>query len=73
MAERIVALVSAKRDASRPVGARLDHGERRHPFGMAVGETGIDDKAAAVLHQRMAHEAKLGFPAGALAREPGPR
>ena len=35
---------------------------------MAVGpgETGIDDKAAAVLHQRMAHEAKLGFPAGLL-------
>ena len=33
----VVALVGAERDPSRPVGARLDHGERRHPLGMAVG------------------------------------
>ena len=56
----------------RPVGARLDHVQRRDPLGMAVGlgQTGVDDQAVAVLHQRMPHEAELGLLARPLAIEP---
>jgi hypothetical protein len=32
----IIILVAAKGDRPRPVGARLDHGERRHPLGVPV-------------------------------------
>jgi AraC-like DNA-binding protein len=35
----IEALVAAKRDPDRTVGARLDHVKPRHPLGMAVGLT----------------------------------
>ena len=69
----IVALVSAQGDADRPVRARLDHGQRRVPFGMAVrmSEAGFDHKAVAVFHQGMAHVAKLRFLALALAVKAG--
>ena len=68
----VVALVGAERDRPRPIGARLDHVQRRDPLGVAVGlgQTGVDDEAVAVLHQRMAHEAELGFLARPLAIEP---
>ena len=68
----VIALVGAERDRPRPVGARLDHVQRRDPLGMAVGlgQTGVDDEAVAVLHQRMPHEAELGFLARSLAIEP---
>jgi hypothetical protein len=69
----IVALVSAKRDAGRPVRAGFDHGQRRVAFGMAVrmSEAGFDHKAVAVFHQGMAHVAKLRFLALALAVKAG--
>ena len=52
----------------KPVGARLDHVQRRDPLRVAVGlgQTSVDDKAVAVLHQRVAHEAELGLLAGPL-------
>src|ERR1700722_3564339 len=45
---------------------------RRYPLGVAVSrrQTGINQKAMAVLHQAMADEAKLGFLARSLAVEP---
>ena len=51
----VVGLVGAERDRRRPIGARLDHGRRCDPLGMAVGlgQTGVDDEAVAVLHQRI--------------------
>lgn len=49
------------------------HGERRMPLGMAVGlcDMSLDHKAVAVLHQGVAHIAKLGLLAFALSMEPG--
>ena len=68
----VVGFVGAQRDRLRPIGARLDHVQRRNPFRMAVGpsQTGVDQKAVAVLHQRMPHEAELGLLARPLAVEP---
>ena len=45
------------------MGVRLIDEQRRDPLGMAVGlgQTGVDDQAVAVLHQRMPHEAELGL------------
>ena len=49
-----------------------DHVQRRNPFGVAVGlgQAGVDDEAVAVLHQRVPHEAELGFLARPFAIEP---
>jgi hypothetical protein len=46
----VVGLVTAERDRPRPVGARLDHVQRRDPLGVAVGlsQTGGDNEAVAV-------------------------
>src|ERR1700728_1822934 len=59
----VVGLVGAKRDRCRPVGTRLDHVQRSHPFGMPVGQcqAGVDQQAMTVLHQPMADEAWLSF------------
>jgi hypothetical protein len=54
------------------IGRRLDHMQRCDPLGMTVGlgQTGIDDEAAAVLHQRMPHKAELRLLARPLAIKP---
>ena len=69
---RVVAPVGTERDRPRPVGARLNHVQRRDPLGVAVGlgQTRVDDEAVAVLHQRMYHEAELGLLTLPLAIEP---
>ena len=68
----VVALVGAERDRPWPVGARLDHVQRRDPLGVAVGlgQAGVDHEPIAVLHQGMTHEAELGLLARSLAIEP---
>ena len=68
----VVGLVGAERDRPRSIAARLDHVQRRDPLGMAVGlgQAGVDNEAVAVLHQRMSHEAELGFLARSLAIKP---
>ena len=65
----VLALVGAERDQPQPIGARLDHVQRRDPLSMAVGlaQTSVDDEAIAVLHQRAPHEAQLSFLARPLA------
>ena len=52
---------------------RLDHVERRQPFGMAGDprQTGIDQQPVAVLHQGVADEAELGLHARTLSVEHG--
>jgi hypothetical protein len=55
----VVGFVGAKRDRCRPVGTRLDHVQRSHPFGMPVSpcQAGVDQQAMTVLHQPMPDEA----------------
>jgi hypothetical protein len=71
----VIGFVGAQGDRLRPVGAWLDHMQRRNPLGVAIGrrQTGVDQKAVAVLHQRMPHETELGLLARPLAVEPGLR
>src|SRR5690606_11715108 len=66
---RVVSLVGAERDGPRPVSPGFDHVQCRHPLGITVGQSqaGIDQKAMAVLHQPMPHEAQLCLLALALA------
>ena len=71
----VIAAIGAERDRSRPVSMGLDHGERGDPLRMAVGfgQAGIDDKAGAVLHQRMAQKRQSRLHTRPLAIEPGVR
>ena len=69
----VIPLVGPERDAVRPVGSFLDHGEGRGALGVAVRlrDAAIDDQPVAVLHEGVPHEAQPGFPAPPLAVEPG--
>jgi len=69
----VIALVSAKCDADRPLSARLDHDQRRVAFTMSVcmREAGFNHQAVPVSHQGMAHITELGLLALALAVEAG--
>lgn len=71
----IISLVGSKRDRMRPVGARLDHVQRRHPLGMpaGLGQAGIDQQAMAVFHQPVVHKAELGLLALGFTVKPGVR
>lgn len=71
---RIVTLVRTERDR---LGSRyrLDHFERSFAFGFSArnGQTYINGKSRAVLHQRVAHVHKPSLTRKALAKEPGLR
>jgi hypothetical protein len=68
----VIGFVGAQGDRLRPVGAWLDHMQRRNPLGVSIGrrQTGVDQKPVPVLHQGVPHEAKLGLLAGSFAIEP---
>ena len=68
----VVALVGSERDAPKPVGSFLDHGKGGGALGLAVRlrHATVDDQPVAVLHEGVAHEAELGFPASTFAVEP---
>ncbi len=71
----VIGLVGSERDPAGPVGAGLDHMQRRHPLGMPIrlGQAGVDKQAMAVFHQSVPHEAELGLLALAFSVEPGVR
>ena len=66
----IVALVGAERHRRGPIGAPLDHRQRRE-VATCRCQTGIDEEAVAVLHQRMAEEGELRLHAESLAIDLG--
>src|SRR6202142_2447407 len=68
----VIALVGAQADAGRTVGALLDHRQRGDALAMAVGgrETGVDDEAGTVLHQRVTEKGQFRLHARSLAIEP---
>ena len=65
----VISLVRPKRQLTgRSRGVAVNHVERGTPLGAAVclGQIALHDQAAAVLHQRMAHEAQRSTGAGRL-------
>src|ERR1700716_52460 len=65
----VVTLVGAQGDATSPGRVAHDHlfGSLSLSGTGRLGQRGRDDQSAAVFHQRVAHEAKLGFLAPSLA------
>src|SRR5258706_16073105 len=57
----VKAFVAAHGDASPLWALALDHGKRRLALGRSVGlgELGLNHQTVAILHQDVAHEAKL--------------
>src|SRR5579864_1206951 len=69
----VIVLVTT--DGAARLGIVLDHVERRRALGgtVGLGQARVDDEAVAVLDHQVAHMAKLGLLAGALAEQAGVR
>ena len=69
----IISLVRAQSDAAGPRQALIEHFDRGAALGRPVGfdDLKVNQQPIAVLHQRIARVAQLGFLARTLARQAG--